>query len=82
MGPLGEPFLNGYTTTYDSATGEWVARSNSSGTVLRGKDQAGLDEARWDLIMSLADELAAIIRAAPARGYSPPPRHMRTVASP
>jgi hypothetical protein len=30
---LGEPFLGGYTTTYDSRTGEWVARSNSSDTV-------------------------------------------------
>jgi hypothetical protein len=34
MTTLGEPLLNGYTTTYDSATGEWVARSNSSDTVL------------------------------------------------
>jgi hypothetical protein len=49
--------------------------------VLRGKGQAELDQACWDLIISLADELAAIIKAAPAHGYSPPP-HTGTAASP
>jgi hypothetical protein len=73
MGPFGAPFLNGYTVGWDVTRGEWAARSNSSGTVLYGKDQAELDQARWDLIMSLADELIAIVRAAPAHGYSPPP---------
>lgn len=72
-GALGEPFLNGYTTTYDAETGEWVAASNSSDTVLRGKNQAELDAARWDLVVRLADELSAILRYAPAHGYSPPP---------
>jgi hypothetical protein len=71
---LGEPFLNGYTVTYDAATGEWVAQSNTSGTVLRGKDQAEPDRARWDLVVGLADELSQILREAPGRGYSPPPR--------
>jgi hypothetical protein len=74
MNALGEPFLTGYTTIWEPEGGQWVARSNSSDTVLHGKDQAQLDAARWDLIISLADELQRIIQAAPSHGYSPPPR--------
>lgn len=68
------PVLSGYTVTWDVTTGQWAARSDTFGTVLRGKDQAELDAARWRLVMSLADELAQILRDAPGRGYSPPPR--------
>jgi hypothetical protein len=71
---FGKPFLNGYSVEWDVTTGKWVARSNSSDTVLRGKDQAELDKARWTLVVSLADQLSQIIRYAPQHGYSPPPR--------
>jgi hypothetical protein len=71
---IGTPSLNGYTVAWDADAGEWVARSNSSDTVLRGKNQGELDAARWRLVMTLADELSEIIRAAPEHGYSPPPR--------
>lgn len=74
MSALGTPVLNGYTVTWDVTTGEWVARSDSFSTVLRGKDQAELDAARWKHVVQLADELSQIIRDAAARGYSPPPR--------
>lgn len=73
-GVFGTPILNGYAVTWDVTTGEWVARSNSSDTVLRGKNQAAV---RWDLVVSLADELSQIIRYAPQHGYSPPPRDAR-----
>lgn len=73
MSFLGEPFLSGYTTTYDPDTGEWVARSNTRRYELRGKDQAELDQARWDLIVRLAEDLSEIINAAPMFGYSSPP---------
>jgi hypothetical protein len=72
--PSGTPSLNGYTVKWSVATGEWVARSNTSDTVLRGKDQDELNAARWRLIVSLADELQQILREAPERGYAPPPR--------
>jgi hypothetical protein len=68
------PFLNGYTVEWSVATGEWVPRSDSSDSVLRGKDQAELDAARWSLVVTLADKLSQIIRHAPQHGYSPPPR--------
>lgn len=73
-GIFGKPFLNGYTVEWDITTGEWVARSDSADTVLRGKNQAELDAARWNLVVSLADNLSQILREAPERGYSPPPR--------
>jgi hypothetical protein len=71
-GALGTPFLNGYTVTWDAGAGEWVACSNTSDTVLRGKNQAELDTARWRLVVGLAEELRAVIDAAPGLGYSPP----------
>jgi hypothetical protein len=71
---FGKPFLNGYSVECDVTTGRWVARSNSSDTVLRGKDQAEVDKPRWTLVVSLADQLSQIIRYAPQHGYSPPPR--------
>lgn len=73
-GAFGTPFLNGYTVTWDAGAGEWEARSATSDTVLRGKNQAELDAARWRLVVGLADELRAVIDAAPGLGYSPPPR--------
>ncbi|HEY0542014.1 MAG TPA: hypothetical protein VGD53_26855 [Actinoallomurus sp.] len=39
-----------------------------------GKDQAELDQTRWHLVVSLADELSQVLRNAPERGYSPRPR--------
>jgi hypothetical protein len=71
---FGKPFLNGYSVEWDVTTGTWVARSKSSDTVLRGKDQAVLDKARWTLVVSLAEQLSQIIRYAPQHGCSPPPR--------
>jgi len=73
-GVFGTPFLNGYTVDWSVATAEWVATSDSSDTVLRGKDQAELDQTRWHLVVSLADELSQVLRNAPERGYSPRPR--------
>jgi hypothetical protein len=37
-GLFGTPILNGYTVTWDVTIGEWVARSNSSDTILHGKN--------------------------------------------
>jgi hypothetical protein len=68
----GAPSLPGYEVTWDTVGRQWAARSNSSDTVLYGKDQNALNKTRMDLVMRLADELSAIIRA--AHGYSPPPR--------
>lgn len=73
----GAPSLPGYEVTWDTVARQWAAHSNSSDTVLYGKDQNALNKARMDLVMRLADELSAIIRAAPAHGYSPPPRNAR-----
>jgi hypothetical protein len=76
-GVFGTPFLNGYTTEWDVTIGKWVATSDTYGTVLHGKDQAELDTALRAHVLELADELSAILRAAPEHGYSPPPRDAR-----
>jgi hypothetical protein len=70
----GEPYLPGYTVTWDTVGRQWEARSDTSDDVLYGKDQTALTLARCRLVMRLADELSALIRAAPEHGYSPPPR--------
>lgn len=76
-GAFGTPFLNGYTTSWDVTIGKWVAISDTYGTVLHGVDQAELDKALRAHVLALADELSAILRAAPEHGYSPPPRDAR-----
>jgi hypothetical protein len=72
-GAFGTPFLNGCTSSWDVTIGRWVATSDAYGTVLHGKDQAELNEALRAHVLKLADELSAILRAAPGHGYSPPP---------
>lgn len=68
------PVLPGYTVRRDEEAGEWVARSDSFGTELRGKDQRALEQARGAVVTRAAKELSQILREAPGRGYSPPPR--------
>lgn len=69
------PTLVGYKVKWDRKAGEWVAtREDDPKTVLRGKDQAALELARWQLVMRLCDELRAITNYALANGYTPPPR--------
>jgi hypothetical protein len=68
------PILPGYSVRWDVQAGRWAATSDRFGTVLRGANQDELNEARWNLVLHLADELQQILRQAPARGYSPPPR--------
>jgi hypothetical protein len=68
------PILPGYAVTWDADAREWVARSTEFETVLRGKNQAELDTARWQLALRLAEELQQIIRSAPQRCYAPAPR--------
>jgi hypothetical protein len=70
----GTPYLPGYVVTWDTVTRQWVARSETSDDVLYGKDQTALTLARCRLVMKMADDLSATIRAAPEHGYSPPPR--------
>lgn len=68
------PVLPGYTVRWDEAAGEWVATSDTYGTVLRGRDQRALEAARGAVVTQLADEMYQIIRAAPLFGYSPQPQ--------
>jgi hypothetical protein len=56
-------------------TRPWVATSDRFGTVLRGTDQEELDEARWDHLIHLTDELRQIFRETPGQGDTPPPPH-------
>lgn len=69
----GEPYLPGYDVEWDIDAREWLARS-PAGDELRGKDQTALTLARCRLVMKMANDLSAIIQAAPSYGYSPPPR--------
>jgi hypothetical protein len=71
-GEFGVPILPGYTVTWDDEAGEWLARSTEFDATLRGKSQAELEAARWQLALRLAEELQQIIRHAPQHGYSPP----------
>jgi hypothetical protein len=67
------PILPGYTVRWDVRAGQWAATSDRFGTVLRGANQDELNEARWSLVLHLAEELQRIIPP-PAQGCSPPPR--------
>jgi hypothetical protein len=68
------PVLPGYTVRWDIGAGQWAATSDHFGTVLRGANQDELNEARWDLVLRLAEELPRVLRQPPARGCSPPLR--------
>ena len=68
------PILPGYTVRWDIRAGQWAATSDRFGTVLRGANQDELNEARWNLVLHLAEELQRILRRPLVRGHFPPPR--------
>lgn len=74
-GSFGRPHLPGYLMEWDDHARQWVATwEKDSHYVLRGVNQAELEQARNRLVVDLADELRGILHDAPGRGYSPPPR--------
>ena len=68
------PILPGYSVHWDVRAGQWAATSDRFGTVLRGANQDELNQARWDLVLRLADELQQTLRQPPARCCAPPQR--------
>jgi hypothetical protein len=68
------PNLPGFTVTWDADAESWMAVSEVSGKILRGKTERQLELARNAVVAELADDLQQIFRDAPVFGYSPPPR--------
>jgi hypothetical protein len=66
------PFLNGYTTAWVAKAAEWVATSNTYGTVLRGTHQGEFDDALRAHVLHLAGELSQILHSGTWHGYPRP----------